>query len=1283
MRIVLDLQGAQGANRFRGIGRYTRALSQAIVRNAGVHEVRLALNGLLEETVEPLRTEFEGLIPQDHIHVWAPVGPLRQDNNYGAWRSKASEGLREGFLASLQPDVVHICSLFEGRSDESVTSIGALTLTQPTSMTLYDLIPIVHRDLYLVDQSYEDWYERKLDHLRRAKLWLAISESTRQEAINYLGVPEEWVVNISGATDARFQPMTLSAEETQAMRQRYDLSRPYVMYTGGIDLRKNVEGLVRAYARLPEAVRRAHQLAIVCSVQPQERIVLERLASMQGLAPGELILTGYVPDEDLVKLYNLCEAFAFPSWHEGFGLPALEAMACGAPVIGAGTSSVPEVLGRQDALFDPHQDSSITAKLFEVLTDDAFRGDLRRHGLQQAKQFSWDQTARRAIGAMERLHAREQEERRAVISVPMPRRPRLAYVSPLPPERSGISDYSAELLPELSRHYEIDVVVDQTEVLDSWIRANCGIRNAEWFDTHASCYDRTIYHFGNSTFHQHMFDLLDRHPGVVVLHDFFLSGIVAHMDVHGAMPNVWAHALYHAHGYPAAQERFHTADTAEVVWAYPCNLDVLQQAVGLIVHSEFARELATDWYGPEFAKNWAVIPHPRAITSGVGRAAARQALGLSERDFIVCSFGLIGPIKMNDRLLAAWLSSPLAKDKTCHLIFVGENDVGDYGAKVLDAIRQSGDPSRIRITGFASSEQFRQYLNAADVGVQLRTRSRGETSGTVLDCMGNGLATIVNAHGSMAEIPEACIRKLPDDFRDGDLSSALADLWREKDARRGLGERARSYVRKNHAPHHVADKYMQAIEKAYRGPGAIRHRFVQSVTFGDGVPNPRDELAWLPLAEAMAVDFAVPHPRRTLFVDISKLVQNDAKTGIQRVVRSVLQRLLTNPPDGYRVEPVYTGTGQPYRYARRFTMKFLDCPDGVLNDETLEIQRGDIFLGLDLVPDSVPGNDPFFKRFREVGGEVYFLVYDILPVRHPEWFFPGAAEMFERWLETIAKQNGAICISRATANDLQAWVNDRQLGRHRPFKIGWFHSGSDIEASVPTTGLPPGFENALRCLRAQPSILMVGTLEPRKAHAQVLGAFERLWKQGMGVSLIIVGKPGWMVEELTSRLKDHPEAGHRLFWFQGVSDEALRRLYEVAKGVLVASRGEGFGLPVVEAAQHGRPVLVRDIPVFREVAGNGATYFSGDGPEDLANALRQWLKDIDCGVSTSASGVPRETWLATVQQIVGLITNPSNPNWLHRWNRMHGGGPASPEPDGTPVIGMTKMDIVNTRDHQD
>ncbi|MGC8736716.1 MAG: glycosyltransferase family 4 protein, partial [Dissulfurimicrobium sp.] len=411
MRIVLDMQGAQTESRFRGIGRYTMSLAKAIARNRGEHEIILALSGLFPETIEPIRAEFDGLLPQENIRVWQAPGPVQECQPGNEWRRKVAEHIREAFLASLRPDIIHVFSLFEGYVDDAVTSIGLFDNTTPVSVTLYDLIPLIHADHYLKPNPlYHAYYTRKLEHLKKASLLLAISESSRKEAIEHLGFPEDAVINVSTAVDECFRPLALSKEEEERIRRKFGILKPFVLYTGGIDHRKNIEGLIRAYAGLSEKLRDGYQLVMAGKMPEGERRRLLALAQQYGLKSNEIIFTGYVSDEDLVRLYNLCTVFVFPSLHEGFGLPALEAMACGAAVIGSNTTSIPEVIGREDALFDPHKDDAIAEKLELVLTDEDFRRELQHHGIEQAKRFSWDESARWAIAAFEAFYAKKADQ---------------------------------------------------------------------------------------------------------------------------------------------------------------------------------------------------------------------------------------------------------------------------------------------------------------------------------------------------------------------------------------------------------------------------------------------------------------------------------------------------------------------------------------------------------------------------------------------------------------------------------------------------------------------------------------------------------------------------------------------------------------------------------------------------------------------------------------------------------------------------------------------------------
>ncbi|MGI9045674.1 MAG: glycosyltransferase [Burkholderiales bacterium] len=1243
MRIVIDLQGAQTTgSRFRGIGRYSLALTQAMARNANTHEIWIALNGLFPDTIEPLRAAFDGLVPQERIVVWRALAPVAEVETANRWRVDVGEKLREAFLASLAPDVVHVTSLFEGFGDNALTSVAALETAPPVAITLYDLIPLVYRDPYLTNPAIERWYERKLGSLRRSQLWLAISESTRKEGIDWLQLPKDRVVNISTAAHAMFKPVEIRPETAAALRARYRLTRPFVMYTGGIDHRKNIEGLIAAYARLPPYVRGGYQLAIVCSASEAQMEALKRLAAERGLAADDVVLTGFIADADLVMLYNLCLVFVFPSWHEGFGLPALEAMSCGAAVIAANTSSLPEVIGRADALFDPHDEHDMAAKLQAVFSDNDFRQELRRHGLEQSKKFSWDNSARRALRAFERLHAQNQVNP-VHIYVPNRQRPRLAYVSPLPPEKSGIADYSAELLPELSRHYDIDVIVDQPEVTTPWIRANCALRSLEWFDQNASRYDRILYQFGNSVFHKHMFSLLERHPGVVVLHDFFLSSLLRHEDIIGRAPHAFAIALYASHGYHAYKERSSAPDTEDIAWKYPANFPVLQNASGVIVHSEYPRRLADQWYGADFSVDWESIPLLRTPAAGIERRTARVELGSGDDDFLVCSFGMLGPTKLNHQLLDAWLGSPLAEDARCQLVFVG-GEGGVDGANLEDRIVRVG--GRIRITGFAPRALYSRYLAAADVAVQLRTLSRGETSAAVFDCMNYGVPTIANAHGAIAELPSACLFKLPDEFSNAELQAALLQLRNDPALRHRFGARAATHLRTHHHPRKVADQYRDAIERfAQTGAQARLSRLMRALAVIDTAPAVEHE--WIAVAQAIVANHP-PHRAQTqLLLDVSALIQRNHRTGIQRVVHSVLTELLLHPPQGFRVEPVYVSNDGFYRYARYFTTRLLGCPDSGFADDPIEATPGDIFLALDFVADLVTRNAALFSDLRRKNVGIYFVVYDLLPLTHPHCFPDHMYKYFSQWMRDITELgDGVVCISKAVANEFFAWLEEVRPLRLRPFKIGWFHLGANINAPPPRVGIEPDFDALMGRLQERTTVLMAGTVEPRKGHAQALAAFEQLWAKGVEANLAIVGKQGWLVETLAGRLRKHPQFARRLFWFEKTSDETLARLYETSDGLLMGSEGEGFGLPLIEAACHKLPILARDIPVFREIAGEHASYFSGNSADPLVDALQNWLVLLAQGRAPKSEDMTWQTWAQSARQLTDVVLGG---RWHAQW----------------------------------
>jgi glycosyltransferase involved in cell wall biosynthesis len=562
------------------------------------------------------------------------------------------------------------------------------------------------------------------------------------------------------------------------------------------------------------------------------------------LTEGELVLTDFVPDDDLVALYNMADLFVFPSKHEGFGLPPLEGMACGAPTLGANTSSLPEVIGWDEALFDPHSPSDMAKKMSQALLDTTFRAQLKAHGIEQVKKFSWDASALKAIAALENLHA---------LNTPQP----------------------------------------------------------------SSSSPRTTY--------------------------------------------------------PTAS--------------------------------------------------------------------------------------------------------------------------------LLDSIAQ---------------------------------------------IQSNPSAT-------------------------------------EKD---------------------------------------LAHT-----------------------ANAIAFNTALETPRK-LLVDVTELVRIDAKSGIQRVVRSVLLALHQNTPHGYELCPIYFD-GFRYLHAKSFMAALTQQPKKVQRasfDEVAEFNQDDIYLGLDLNPGLTVKLEATYQHWRALGLQVYFVVYDILLVNRPDWAPEEAAAGLKNWLAAVSRvSTGLLCISESVASDVHLWLQNNPPIRHQPPRIASFHLGADVENSAPSKGLPQDATQILKAIRSKTSFLTVGTLEPRKGHLQTLTAFELLWQQQVDVNLVLVGKKGWMVDELAQRISTHAELGKRLFWLDGISDEYLESIYKASACLVSASEGEGFGLPLIEAAKQGIPILARDLAVFREVAGDHAFYFSGLAADDLAMAVQDWLKLQQMQQAPDSKRIPILTWAQSAAQLVNnLVLNSMN-----------------------------------------
>lgn len=988
MRVLIDLQACQSpGGSIRGVGRYCMALCRAMVRQCRGHDVWVAVNSAMPASVAHVRDSLSDILPPERILSWAGLRPTQAIDPSNASRAAVSERLREDFFEHVGADAILTMSMVDGYGDDVVTSVRGDSAALQVAV-VFDLIPLHMPEVYLCRDGAVEWYAEKLAHLAACDLLLGISEYTTNDTVASLACDPSRVVNISAAVGEEFIRLP---DGGAAAGSKYGITKPFVMYAGGFDLRKNLVRLIEAYAELPTDIRAAHQLVFVGKVGAPEKQILQQASAENGLSADDLVFTGFVSDQELIRLYNAAALYVFPSTQEGFGLPALEAMSCGAVVIGSNTTSLPEVIGCEEALFDPASVDAIRGAIEKGLMDESFRARMRAHAMAQVKRFSWERTAALAWSALEAAHQ-------------SPPRPLSA-------------------LPSSTAVESVRVAVLATGPVDvPRMLAELGLQNA------------SVEAFGRGT-----------SQGAKPLASF-VSANFDHVIVQVRDAEETARLLLAARGCPATL----WLETAEV----------------------------------------------GSIGGSLG----------------VLDSGLLA------RLLYGW---------------------GGYTA-----------------------------LGALQDAAQLATTP----AGALAFC-----DPCWNTH----------------------QPGATAD-------RRIIGEAINTFV---NMPQVVGWESLDLAQ----------------------------------LAAALAANVPGNTTLRSLFVDISNLVMTDAKTGIQRVVRHVLMELLANPPEGFRVEPVYLARGEAYRYARAFTTERL-YPDVALGEDApVEFRQGDVFLGLDLAAHLVPDHRHVYVDIRAAGVPVYFVVYDILPLLRPDCFDEAGLPTFRAWYEAIADlSDGIIAISRTVAGEFKHWLDQALPSRTVPLKLGWFHLGADLAAG--SEAAPIG---TARDEQAIPTFLMVGTIEPRKGHAQALAAFELLWERGVDARLAIIGKPGWRMDRLIKRMRQHPEAGKRLIWMERADDDQLVTMYHSSAALLAASEGEGFGLPLIEAAQYDLPVIARDLPIFREVAGDHAAYFAGLEPSAIADAVARWMDNDRAGRTAASTGMPWITWRQATEQLRNVAIGGG---WFDTWS---------------------------------
>lgn len=390
MIISFDMQAFQSVNRIGGIGKYNYDYLTTLFKLYPENIYNLVYNG---ENEHPESADFENVICSRSKKI--KYLPGNDWNPINKWISLYS-------FHCINTDVVHILSPFEAQKN---TVIPNKWLPAKTVLTVYDFIPYIYQNLYLGSPVAKKQYLERIRIMKSASLMLAISEATRQDAIDLFNVPPEKIINIGIAPSDDYYKMHDPKDVLkERIKKQFSIVGEFILTVSNTDHRKNLPALLQAFSSLPKATLDEFSLIVVTNSQRQY------IESHPDIAPylaeginAKIKFLYSVSNRDLCMLYNACSMFVYASLYEGGGLPVIEAMKCGAAVIASNSSSIPEFVGRTDNLFDPKNVDDIRDAMENILINDTFRYEIQRHGLEFSKTITWENVVNKAMQAYKTL----------------------------------------------------------------------------------------------------------------------------------------------------------------------------------------------------------------------------------------------------------------------------------------------------------------------------------------------------------------------------------------------------------------------------------------------------------------------------------------------------------------------------------------------------------------------------------------------------------------------------------------------------------------------------------------------------------------------------------------------------------------------------------------------------------------------------------------------------------------------------------------------------------------
>lgn len=726
LQFIADARCLQDPNySTRGVGQHVRALLRYRRREVGD---ALHITGILDRQLPPLSCEDRLLFEDLHTTAYSPRR-LR-------WTFLSTSPMTHSPLPMAQLLI---------RPDFKRAAL------------VYDFIPHDMPGQYLASQKARISYEICLTWLRRFDHFFPISNYTSQRLQKMLNVLSRRCT----VTGVSVRKSLLPPDGTSAAM----MGERYILVVGGGDARKNPEVAIVAHGGSTRLAAAGIRLMIAGNYPEPMQRHLRETHTRAGGRPELLSFLPHISDEDLRSRYAAALCTVAPSRMEGFSIPIVEASANGCPVLASNCEAQAELFDQATDLFDPNDANTLRCRLERIIFDPAERERIRVRQASVWRRFTESEVGGRFWEAALRIAGAEAP------AIVRGTRPRIAFLTPLPPAASGVADYSFATLRALATRADLEVFSDTP---DAHVPEGALFAGETSAIAHLHPrFDAVVSVIGNSPFHVREFDLLIRHGAAAIAHDarmltFYRIVLGQERAIAAASAEL---------GRPVSLQEIDKwlADERQLPTLFL--REIAEAANPLIVHSPVTVRYLGERYSLACARLPFVPYRQFAVEelAPLARVAARQQLDIPEHQLVIASFGYVHQTKAIEDCVRA-VGMLCSWNLDARLVFVG-HCLPDIAKGLLTLARRVGVEGRVLIFDSPVSEnQYRSWLLAADIALQLRVYQLGGLSGALLDCAAAALPTVANAHLADACEAPPYIRRVPDEIDALYVAQAMAEI---------------------------------------------------------------------------------------------------------------------------------------------------------------------------------------------------------------------------------------------------------------------------------------------------------------------------------------------------------------------------------------------------------------------------------------------------------------------------------------------------------------------------